>query len=261
MYTFTNPGQFFGPAEALAVYKNIPVDTPDGIVTVSINNYRNLDHSEETGGCARALLVKDALAGAVPSAVNRAGGGQAYMDVFSGKGSPQGISAVMETFVDSADAFCKRNASADKRSQVGKCAGWLADSTISWKDTLQRICDDWIGLDCNGFTGNWLRLTAPEFKIGPNTRPNDMKAKAVTYRKSLEEIEYWDIMCYCHGEHVAAVNWAYAERPGVFDVCQSAGGGPRENDYGFIQLTDKTFRLAAPTSKDIGTTFYVVSLW
>lgn len=260
MFTFTNPGQFFGPAQALAVYKNLPVQTPDGIVTVSIDNYRNNNYPEEKGGCARAIVIKDALVQTDPGVLSNAGGNQAYMDVFTGKGSPQGISAVLQTFAYRAATFQKRYQGVDKRSEIGRCAAWLGDETLTWQDTLQRICDDWIGLDCNGFVGNWLRMVAPEFKIGPNTRPNDMKAKAVTYRTSLDDIEYWDLMCYAQGEHVAAVDVASAT-PGDFQVCQSAGGGPRSNEYGFLQLTDTTFRLAAPTSQDIGTTFYVVSLW
>jgi hypothetical protein len=66
-------------------------------------------------------------------------------------------------------------------------------------------------------------------------------------------------MCYAANEHIAAI-----DRPSAtdkFSVCQSAGGGPRMNEFGFIKTGTKTFKLAAPTPQDIGYEFYVISLW
>jgi len=48
---------------------------------------------------------------------------------------------------------------------------------------------------------------------------------------------------------------------GHFMVAQSAGGGPRMNEFAFLQTGTKTFRLAAPSRNDIGYEFYVISLW
>jgi hypothetical protein len=260
MFTFVNPGQAFGPAEALAVYKNLPVTTPDGIVTVSVNNYRNLNNDEAHGGCGKALEVKDAILQGIPGAARRVGGNQPFMDVFTGKGAPQDIVAVLEMLVESSGTFCSHWGKASKASQGGKCAGYLADPTISWQDTLQRICDAWIGLDCNGFVGNWLKVVAPAFKFNSGSKSNDVRRKAVTYRTAVADIEYWDVMCYVHNEHIAAVNGS-GSAPNTLEVCQSAGGGPRSNDYRFLQVTDNTFKLAAPQKGDIGNSFYVVSLW
>jgi hypothetical protein len=44
-------------------------------------------------------------------------------------------------------------------------------------------------------------------------------------------------------------------------VAQSAGGGPRMNEFAFLQTGTNTFKLAAPTKDDIGYDFYVISLW
>ena len=103
-------------------------------------------------------------------------------------------------------------------------------------------------------------MVQPDFKLTHNSKANDAKAIAQATRTSPDDIEYWDIMCYTHNEHIAAIN-GDGQAPGTFEVCQSAGGGPRSNDYRFIQLTDDTFQLAAPQRGDIGRAFTVISLW
>jgi hypothetical protein len=114
--------------------------------------------------------------------------------------------------------------------------------------------------------GNWLKVVQPDFKLNQNHRADDVRAKAKVYRTELDQIEYWDVMCYAQNEHIAAVNGA-GGAPGTFMVCQSAGGGPRMNEFRFIKTggnptTGKTtFKLAAPTANDIGFEFYVISLW
>lgn len=260
MFSFPNPGAFFGPADMLAVYKNLPVVTPDGPVTVSIDQYRNANNPPSQGGTADAWVIKQSLLSAVPDALQRAGGAVPYVDVFLGKGAPQTIVAVLQTFVDRADLFCQRHAKASRQSPTGQCVALLADTSISWQDTVQGICDRWLGLDCNGFVGNWLKVVAPEFKLNQNSRADDVRRKARAYRRSVGEIEYWDVMCYTKNEHIAAVN-GNGQAPGSFEVCQSAGGGPRSNEYRFIQVTQDSFVLASPTKGDIGRAFYVVSLW
>jgi hypothetical protein len=67
-------------------------------------------------------------------------------------------------------------------------------------------------------------------------------------------------MCYTQNEHIAAVN-RVGNSTGTFMVCQSAGGGPRQNEFRFTKTGTKTFKLAAPTPQDIGNEFYVISLW
>lgn len=259
MFSFTNPGQFFGPEAALDVYKNLPVTTPDGPVTVSVNKYRNANNAQNKGGTGEAEVVKNSLLRVARDATSRAGGAVAFVDVFFGKGSPEAIVAVLETFVSYSEAYITANAKAG-RTPNGQCAAILADENLTWQETVQQICDGWIGLDCNGFVGNWLKVVAPEFKLNQNSRSNDVRQKAKAYRTSLDDIEYWDVMCYVHNEHIAAVNDTGGS-PGSFAVCQSAGGGPRMNEYKFLKTGPKTFKLAAPTAQDIGSEFYVVSLW
>jgi hypothetical protein len=269
MFSFVNPGQYYGPAQALYSYKNMDCAVGGGTAVVSVNNYRNADHKHKRdkegkivqrvkSSCEDAILVKNALLGVAPDAVQRAGGSVAYMDVFVGKGSPWAIASVLETFAVYSDRFISRYAQSG--GSTGKCAAILADDSITWEQTLQQLCDECVGLDCNGFVGNWLKVVQPDFKLNQNSRADDVRAKAKTYRTQLDQIEYWDVMCYAKNEHIAAVN-GKGDAPGAFMVCQSAGGGPRMNEYRFIKTGAKTFRLAAPTKQDIGYDFYVISLW
>ena len=251
----------FGPAAMLARYKNMKCAVDGGIATVAVNKYRNYNHaSPETGGCQHALAVSVRLREVARDAYDRAGGRANYVEVFVGKGLPGTIAGVLETFAAYSDAFIAKFAGR-KGTPEGKCAAILADGSITWEQTLQQICDEYIGLDCNGFVCNWLRLLQPDLKIHPNRdRADEVRRRAKAYRTSLEQIEYWDILCYVHGEHIAAVDCA-GSVPGKFMVCQSAGGGPRNNEFGFLKTGTKTFQLAAPTQQDVASQFYVISLW
>jgi len=260
VFGFPNPGAYFGPSNMLYCYKNMEVPVGGGIATVAVNKYKNANHGDKSSGCNAALKVKDALRQVAPDAYSRAGGTVAYVDVFMGKGSPWAIAGVLETFGVYQEKFVKTFGGQGKGTPQGKAAAILADDSISWEETMQQLCDAFIGLDCNGFVGNWLKVVQPDFKLNQNSRSEDVRRKAVTYRTKPEEFEYWDVMCYVGNEHIAAINGDGSVK-GRSMVVQSAGGGPRINEFGFVRTGAKTFKLASPTPDDIGNDFYVVSLW
>jgi len=257
-----NPGQFYGPSDMLSTYKNIECSVAGGTAVVSVNKYRNASHgSVASGGCQDAIVIKDLLHQVASDAWSRAGGPKAYVEVFLGKGSPWAISSVLETLAAYSDAFIGKFGKSAPGSPARKCADFLSNDNLSWEQTLQAICDEYIGLDCNGFVGNWLRVVAPELKLTPDSRADPVRQRAQAIRTRLEDIEYWDVMCYTKNEHIAVVDGRSAISSSQFRVCQSAGGGPRMNDHGFTRTGSNTFRLTSPTPKDIGHDFYVVSLW
>ena len=262
MFGFSaNPGQNFGPSDMLYAFKNMECTVGGGTAVVSVNKYRNANKaSPADGGCQDAIAIKDSLRQVASDAWTRAGGAKAYMDVFTGKGSPWAIASVLETFGAYSDAFIKTFGKSGGGTPQRRCADILADKNLSWEQTLQSICDAFIGLDCNGFVGNWLRVVAPEFRLTPDDRADNVRAKAKAIRARIEDIEYWDVMCYSKNEHIAVIQ-GQASSPLRFRVCQSAGGGPRMNEFGLLRSGTNTFKLAAPTAQDIGYDFYVVSLW
>ena len=252
--------QYLSPEGMLFMYKNIECSVGGGVATVSVNKYRNAKHgAADKGGCNHALELRMGLLGVAPNTIRIAGG---RYDVFTGKGSPWGIAHVLEDFYTYSDAFIAKYRGDKPGTPTGKCARILEDDTTTWEQTLQAICDEYFGLDCNGFAGNWLRIVQPDFKLTPDDQSNDILRKRpnATFRTRLEDVEYWDVMCYVGNEHVATINQRGSTASRFF-VCQSAGGGPRMNELGIIQVSQKVFKLAAPTPQDIGNNFYIVNLW
>jgi hypothetical protein len=258
---------FFGPAQMLDEYKNIVCDVDGSQYVISVNKYRNANNPPDKGGCQDSIKLSYSLKSVAPDAYKRAGNSKYYAEAFMGKGAPRTIKAILETFYVYSAAFIKQFGNA-KGTLEGKIAKIMADDNISWQDGLQQICDLSFGIDCNAFVGHWLMTVQPDFKLNYDSKSNNVRAIAKSYRNTLEEIEYWDVMCYAKNEHIAAVDHL-GHGPGRFQVCQSAGGGPRINEYGFLyagkeRINGKDrqkFRLAAPTPRDIGSEFFVVSLW
>jgi hypothetical protein len=253
------------PTDVLKRYKNIKVTVEGGAtVSVAINAYRNNDakaHPTVSGGGTQdALAVKDALLAVKSGAIlKRCGGPQAYMDVFTGKGSPAAISAVMTCFVDYGGTFAKLHQKGSAPAR--KCAGWLADPALGWQETLQKISDEFLGLDCNGFVGNWLAACEPSFKLGAQHGPQQFFQKKQQTRSAVDEIQYWDVVVWANFSHVAVID-DRTSTPGRFNICQSAGGGPRVNEYAIVPASKDRFRLQGGIpSKDVAGEVYVVSHW
>jgi hypothetical protein len=254
------------PSDMLDLYRNIRFSVGGEPVSIAVNAYRNNNaathKSAADGGTQDALSIKDALAGMSGDVIRRAGGAQNYMGVFSGKGSPEAIGAVMQCFFDYSDRFIKAYGKDPEGSPRRKCADWLADENASWQDALQRVCHEFIGLDCNGFVGNWLSRIDHSLRLGPQQGPKEVYEKRRIVRKTVREIAYCDVVIWANFSHIAAINTASAAGEPHFDMCQSAGGGPRMNDYVFRAAPDGTFtRTGGIPAKDVGGPVYVISLW
>ena len=260
-------GDYYGPSDLLADYKGLSVQAAGGVCNVAVNNYCNAHNPPEKGGTQTALQVKDALlqVGGSTAVLTGAGGAQSYVDVFTGKGSVNSISAVMGEFVDYSDKFIAKFASLGKGDVRGRCAGYLSDDKLSWQQTLQLISNEIIGLDCNGFVGNWLKVVAPELKVGPNTRPRDIHAVRKASRTKVEDIEYWDVCVWADFSHIAVIDGPVdlgGATPNSFNICQSAGGGPRMNTYSINPSSPGKFRLSGGLpAKDVAGEVYIVTHW
>lgn len=258
-------GQDYYPEDMLKAFKAIAVNAAGTPVTISVNKYRNNDaanyKSPDKGGTQDALKVKDALMSlGMKDVLARAGGPNAYVGVFVGKGSPEAIGAVMETLVDYSERYIERY----KKSSgvLKKVADWLADENLSWQATLQNVCDEVVGLDCNGFVGNWVRHRDNTSKIGPNTRPRDVfDMRKKTKRRKIDDIQPKDVIVWANYSHIAAVDWRPTSEAPKFNICQSAGGGPRLNEYLLRLSSDGAFTLQRPDPKgDVGGAVHIISL-
>jgi len=250
-----------GPDEMLDAYNDIRVSAGGEQVVLQVNAYRNLSRgAASNGGCDDALLVKDALRQVAPDVWTRAGGSVSYMDVFTGKGSPEAIAGVMQAFYDYSDRFIKTFPKGN--NPVGRCSTWLGDDDLSWQDSLQNICHEFIGLDCNGFVGNWLKRCDPSLKLTQNSVPRDVYNARRLTRQTVSEIGYWDIVVWADFSHIAAILDEGGGGSPRFYVCQSAGGGPRCNLYEIAAVSPGVFQLRGGIpQKDVGGNVYVVSPW
>jgi hypothetical protein len=235
-------------------------------VWISVNKYRNNDAASHPtpadGGTQDALSIKDALMGLDMSTVlGRAGGAQSYVDVFTGKGNPDAITEVLKMFYDYSAKFIALHANSPIPVRK-RCAGFLADPNLSWQDSLQAICDEVIGLDCNGFVGNWLKTTDYTLKLGPQQGPRDVYNARRQQRMTVGEIEYCDICVWANFSHIAAIEDVAPGGSPKFNICQSAGGGPRMNEYSILQAGAGTFTLSGGyPAGDVAGPVYIISPW
>lgn len=229
------------PSDVYLYYKGVVAKAEGQSLTVSVNKYRNNDAASHPtpsgGGTQDALLVKNALLGlGYNDVITRAGGAQNYVNVFTGKGSPEAIGAVLSTLADYRVPFVKKYGGLTYESNYALklTADLLDDPALSWNDTLQAICDEFIGLDCNGFVGNWLLKADKSLKLTEQSNPAVVKNAAKRRRQSLSEIEEWDIVIWENNSHIAALNQTGSSST-RFDLCQSAGDGPVYLEYTLLE--------------------------
>jgi hypothetical protein len=251
------------PEDLLNEYKNIKV----GSVTISINTYRNNDPKSnptpDKGSTSEAMAVKefyDRLGRGIGSRV-----GSEWYHAFSGKGSPAGIRKTLEAVYDYRELFIKTALQKQKDfPDAFKAATWMKGCKDDASTLLQTFADKYIGLDCSGFVGNFLRNFNHALKIEPNTRISDIYRRRTETRTAVDDICGHDIIIWMDNfKHIACVDSVMDGTQGKYYVCQSAGGGPRMNTYKFIKVGKDKFRLdGAPgyPSGDVSGDVSVVSL-
>ncbi len=266
MYDYNSPW----PSDMLKRYKNLKVMAGGSAVTVSVNRYRNNDAkshpSPDGGGTQNALKVKNALLGLnYTDVVARAGGALDYVNVFTGKGSPEAIKAVLETFANYADKFVAKygNRTYEADYAVKLTADLLGDPALSWQDTLQAITDEFIGLDCNGFAGNWLKKADVGLKLTEQSDPGTVRRAAKTKRMHLDEIDEWDVVIWQNNSHIAVIERPTWPRSSKFWMCQSAGDGPTMQEYVFTESAPGLFTKTggANPRSEVGGNVEVFSVW
>ena len=86
-------------------------------------------------------------------------------------------------------------------------------------------------------------------------------ALAVSAQK-VEQIEEKDIIVWANMSHVAAIDSFVDRDLHKVRICQSAGGGPRINEYTIVPLGNGTYRLQGGIPKwDVPGPVLISSLW
>jgi hypothetical protein len=202
-----------------------------GTKTYTLNNY--LCMNPAFGGANDALKLKDTLLGATLGKPPKATklyksfglSGVDLMNVFSGKGSPE----QMELAMSMVDFLI--------RTQPAVLKGQFPDVMQGGLELLMDAPKPkkvYMGLDCNGFVGMWMRASGfpgagPSNSIG--SWPNGGK------RMALEELKSCDVAAFENNQHIVCLDTVYREDGKVFaDIVQSTG---REGEIGGPQKTFK----------------------
>ncbi|MBZ5626409.1 MAG: hypothetical protein LAQ69_48170 [Acidobacteriia bacterium] len=207
------------PEEFLRDYKNISVTTAaGGTSTVSLNTYRCA--REDDGGLGDALPFLQAVRSAANQAKMKREWDvlmtKASTLVFWGKGAPGDIGKVLSAIDGVASNAAALPGFGTFRPSVDR------------PNRLQFICDTYLGVDCNGFVGNYARLLGVPDADPELPPPGWLTIGTKNLRESPEEIARGDVVIWAGGVHIALVERAAVEgRGSVLDVVQSTAGGPQ----------------------------------
>ncbi|HKV78250.1 MAG TPA: hypothetical protein VJP02_08935 [Candidatus Sulfotelmatobacter sp.] len=157
---------------------------------------------------------------------------------FYGKGSPDDVAYALRIVEDVAAAALDHPALKPFRSI-------LEDED----DRLADVCTKYIGVDCNGFVGNYGKENALP-KADRNLLPSLWKnvGPIDEWRSSVDDIKELDVLIWPHGSHIAIID---SMDHGQFTICQSTGGGGPQTSTGH------TIKAAGQTAE--GTAQFAVS--
>ena len=99
---------------------------------------------------------------------------------------------------------------------------------LSGDDRIDKVCMKFIGVDCNGFAGNYcvdnLHPGCPPANF-PNLLPALWKnLSPISWRSKVSDIKPLDVLIYPGNHHIAIID---SKQGSTFTICQSTGGGPQ----------------------------------
>jgi hypothetical protein len=210
------------PLGMLLRYWNLKVPTPEGTASVMVNSYKC--STPAYGGTVNEEKIKDAFIGvSKKKIIDEAGGANAYVEAFVGKASPETFETVLALVYQYRDAFV----SAYGKSPIEPyktCAKILSEDTRAER-ILQTFCDKYMGLDCNGFVGNFVAKADHSLKLkGNSSIQYEFFPKKTVLRASADEVQPKDLIIWYNFQHIASVDEGLYDN---FIVCQSTAGGPQ----------------------------------
>jgi hypothetical protein len=162
-----------------------------------------------------------------PETVNASELAQAYI----GKGTPEIIARALRL----AEAF-----------------GLVAGNSSA----MQKYCDEYIGLDCNGYVGNYLKQEGSKL-VGPSTSANASSFMPELRRfTKLEDVKYRSVLCWKNTGHVAIIDLNYGPvlAPPKFNtemlrcmVCEATGARLVPGDVHTDGLNYTLYEIHPPT--------------
>ncbi len=187
------------PRTLVDAYGAIQVTLDGGSTcTVSVRNYKCRNPS--FGGTVKAEAFKDELLFASKMKVLSDLPAQRLVDVFTGKGRIGDIALALRLVV--------------RYGVVG--------TTGDVEGELQKVCDEHIGLDCNGFVGNWASSNGIT-TFGAQTAPLDIGRAYPDKRKTLKDMQALDVIVWSNHVAVLEDTSVGTDESEVCDVAESFG--------------------------------------
>lgn len=230
-----------------------------GAYVTPVLQYSNLKYTNAAGKSpSERLAFKDHLLGCFKARAGEAGSGVTYTKE---GGYTLSCSAYPVTEFSKASfmASFSGKASPDKLwKMIQLISYWRAYRVHVEKKTgvavVAEIVDKYLGVDCNGFVGNFLRDKFAGVKVGPSTPESDFRTGGV-YRTSPTELRAEDVIVFGGFHHVAIIDRvvsANSSEAGCI-ICESrskAHGGPQLN-YFPIKFSAGKFSMRGETLNSI----------
>jgi hypothetical protein len=203
---------YYFPSDMYEIYQTIPVSTPQGTTTIKVRRYRC--STPAFGGTAGPEMVKDGFLNITNYGILTEAGADKkhaspFTSVFVGKGSPAQFSTVLPLIVKYKDAFVNayKNDHRKPGSDLGPgdCARMMAGfRPEQWPEMLQQFTDDYLGLDCNGFVGNYVQKTKMSL-LGPDSPVRSYYTDSKGVRKTVAEVQAHDALVWQDFQHLAII--------------------------------------------------------
>lgn len=205
------------PSSMIAAYSRItvPLDAPLISAQVTVQKYA-CQHPGYGTGQGERMQYKDRLLGAIGGGRGISQNGMTasrFVGVFSGKGTMDDIATCMRLAV---------------RHRIFHHARTIAaDAPLPYQRLLQRVADDYIGLDCNGFVGNWAIYNSVPGASASHF-PLDWLSGRVP-RRTLADLQQYDVVVWAGGTHIGMIetlgSLAADGRSRSVDFAESSRGG------------------------------------
>lgn len=159
---------------------------------------------------------------------------------FYGKGTPEMLAKTIE-LLGIWVLYCREIRKIDTkkiRTKWKEMGVWHQETFEHEIGDLQTMVDGYLGIDCNGFTGRYLKAKFPWLQIDPNTTEESYVKEKTAIRKKLEDIRVDDTAVFNDGSfhHVAMVSQVLRRTPEEMQLTlsesrsgQDRHGGPQTN--------------------------------
>jgi len=199
---------------------------------VRVSKYRNNSHGDPDTSAKAGLALKDKIIGALRSRYKKVIGKTQsgdWIDIpaekqpewFEGlRFRPIQKSAIVRAFVGKGSL---------EDIQLALDAGIATDKIDTDLVSIQKVCDDCIGLDCNGFVGNYFKqlgMVGSDGHYNANTDPSTFAARGIK-RTAVAEVVKDDVLLWPGSpQHIAVVDyvWGFGNMFSVTESASSLGG-------------------------------------